>query len=207
MDRATTKASRRLSWLLRHGASEKGLNMDPAGWVNVGDVLAFLRTSENELERVVNTNSKRRFQLAPGRIRACQGHSIKNLAVTREALEASWCVYQDSRSIWHGTVAAAIAPIAHEGILPGSRTHVHCAPFPDSLVGKRDAVEVMLELSPQRISESGLTIFVAPNGVILVRHVPSDAIVSLLALSNQAKQQEATLRAYLGLDSRHVGET
>lgn len=191
--------SKKLSWLLRHGASAQGLSMDKGGWMEIEDLLTFLDMSMSELELIVNTNDKHRFQLDGNRIRACQGHSTDNHAITREALEASWDEYTSDDSIWHGTTVNAIESIGQEGILPIQRTHVHCAPNFDSTVGKRTSSQVILEISPVRIRKAGLNIFVASNGVVLVRQIPPEAIINLVALTKRARQQEYKLREYLKL--------
>ena len=82
------RRSKRLSWLLRHGAREVGLPMDAAGWVSVPEVLRALSITRAQLEHAVATNRKRRLQLDGERVRACQGHSADGTPVTLEALEA-----------------------------------------------------------------------------------------------------------------------
>ena len=172
-----TRLSRRLSWLLRHGAVERGLAMDEAGWAAVDDVVAAAGITRAELLRAVEENDKRRLQLDGQRIRACQGHSQAGTPVTREALEASWEPYAGDGLLWHGTGRHALAGIAERGILPGARTHVHLAETPDSHVGKRAAVDVLVAVSAARLQAAGLPVFRAPNGVVLVRRVPPDCIV------------------------------
>lgn len=201
MENRLIKKSKQLSWLLRHGAHAQGLAMDEAGWMEVDELLTFFSMTRAELKLIVDTNDKRRLQWVDGRIRACQGHSLDNRAVTREALEASWSAYIGDGSLWHGTTVDATEQIAREGILPITRTHVHCAPSRDSMVGKRAAVALLLEISPIKIREADFNLFIAPNGVVLVRHVPTEAIVGLAALTKKAKQREAELRASLGLVS------
>jgi len=191
--------SKYLSWLLRHGAYEQNLTMDEAGWVKLKEILPILDISQPELEQIVNTDTKQRFQLINQSIRACQGHSTKNRAVTPDALENSWLEYTDDHSIWHSTTAGNIFNIACEGIKPMARTHVHCASRYDSSVGKRTNAPILLEISPSKIRDAGLKIFVAPNGVVLTRYVPPEAIINLIAVTKRAKKQEATLRKYLGL--------
>ena len=201
LDRQLVNKSKQLSWLLRHGAHEQGLAMDEAGWMDIDDLLSFLNMSQAELELIVDTNNKGRFQLFDRRVRACQGHSVDNRAVTREALEASWSEYVGDASIWHGTKADAVENIARQGLLPITRTHVHCASARDSIVGKRANVAVMLEISPVKIRKAGINIFVAPNEVILVRRIPPEAIINLVALTKRAKKRETELRGYLGFES------
>src|SRR5690349_21685376 len=103
--------SKTLSWLLRHGAREAGVSMDAAGWVPVPEVLRYLQLSRGDLEEVVRTNNKSRLELVGERVRACQGHSTENMPVTVEALEASWRLYEEGGSLFHGTTVEATEPI------------------------------------------------------------------------------------------------
>jgi putative RNA 2'-phosphotransferase len=189
MSKASVKRSKQLSWLLRHGAIETGLAMDKAGWVDVADVLATLEMSYDELLSAVATNDKGRLQLTDARVRACQGHSLAGVPVTCEALERSWQTIAPTESLWHGTNAGAIAGIAEHGITAGQRTHVHLARQPDSHVGKRARVDLLLEVSPSLLDGASLPVFEAPNGVILVRHVPVSCIVGVRAGNATATKQ------------------
>jgi len=206
MSKATIKNSKRLSWLLRHGIKEAGIPMDAAGWVDAADVLDALDLSHKQLLDAVATNDKGRLQLAGDRLRACQGHSRANMPVTRDALEASWRTFQpetqDQGSLWHGTGVGAIRGIAAQGIQPGERTHVHLAPRPDSHVGKRASVELLLEVSLDRLANVGISIFEAPNGVVLVRHVPLDCIIDVTAKTTARGAVLVAARHDLGLDQR-----
>ncbi|TWD78971.1 putative RNA 2'-phosphotransferase [Kribbella amoyensis] len=164
--------SKRLSWLLRHGAGERGLAMSADGWAAIEDVRAVLRMDRTALDRAVEHNDKNRLQVDGPRIRACQGHSLDGMPVTREALENSWRKADPPGPLWHGTTEAAVPGIRDHGLLPGRRTHVRLAPERDSKVGKRSRVAVLLRIDP-----ADLAVFEAPNGVLLTRQVPPDAIV------------------------------
>jgi putative RNA 2'-phosphotransferase len=187
------KKSKKLSWLLRHGATEVGLDMDEAGWVDVRSVLETLRMTKGELEQVVRQNDKSRLELVGGRVRACQGHSIDNHAVTREGLERSWTVVTSDDSVWHGTSIDALPGIAREGILAVGRTHVHLAPAMTSKVGKRSTVHVMLEISPARVRAAGVTLYAASNGVVLAREIPAACVVGLHAMTKRAHEAKHLL--------------
>ncbi len=175
MERRLIAKSKRLSWLLRHGVRETGIVMDRAGWVSASAVLAYLQLSRVALEEVVEQNSKRRLQLEGDRLRACQGHSL-SMPVTREALEDSWMIWTGEGPIWHGTGLRPLPLILEEGLKSQRRTHVHLAEDLKSKVGKRASVAVMLRIDPRAVRASGLEIFRAPNGVILVQSVPPEAI-------------------------------
>ena len=195
----TKRASKRLSWLLRHGANEAGVSMDAAGWVAVAEVLRALGLSRAELEVVVRENDMRRLELEGDRVRACQGHSTAGTPVTAEALEASWTERASEAPLWHGTASSALTGIAQSGILPIARTHVHLAEELTSKVGKRANVDVMLKIDARRLRACDVAVFNAPNGVVLARRVPREAIVDLVAMTRRSRGEEAALRVVLGL--------
>ena len=192
-----TDTSKRLSWLLRHGAPSEGIAMDAAGWVAVADVLRALQLTRAELTEVVALNTKSRLDLRGDRIRASQGHSTEGMPVTHDALEASWERFVGAGPIWHGTSIDALPAIARESLVPQARTHVHLTDALDSKVGKRASVDVMIEISPARLSALGIGVFQSQNGVLLARRVPPSAMTGLQALSTKAKRDEAALRALL----------
>ena len=189
-----TDTSKRLSWLLRHGAPSEGIAMDAAGWVAVADVLRALRLTRAELAEVVELNTKSRLDLRGEQIRASQGHSSEGMPVTHDALEASWERFVGEGPIWHGTAVEALGGIAREGIVPQARTHVHLTSGLESKVGKRASVDVMIEVSAARLRELGIGVFQSQNGVILVRRVPPAAITGIRAQTARARRDEPALR-------------
>lgn len=194
--------SKKLSWLLRHGARESNLEMDAAGWCAIADVLRLTRMSRQTLDVVVRDNNKSRLQVDGDRIRASQGHSLEGTPVTLDALEASWQVWPHATPLWHGTRTDVVEDIARLGLLPQARTHVHLADGRDSTVGKRAQVSVLLQIDPGALRAAGQTVYASPNGVILVRHVPPACIVGLHTMSRRASREEGRLRAALGLSAQ-----
>ncbi|KAF2841126.1 hypothetical protein M501DRAFT_989683 [Patellaria atrata CBS 101060] len=62
--------SKKLSWLLRHGAEKEGLKLGVGGYVNLADVLnnqsiRSMKVTFAEIRGIVNTNDKQRFSLIP----------------------------------------------------------------------------------------------------------------------------------------------
>lgn len=194
--RSTSRHSKELSWLLRHGARGAGVAIDPAGWVAIADVLRALKMTRAQLDDAVANNNKSRLTVDGGRIRACQGHSLE-CGVSLDALEASWAIHDGAGRVWHGTAAAVVPSIAAEGILPQRRTHVHLAPTLGSAVGKRAQVDVMLGIDPDRLRAAGITLYRAQNGVILARRIPPECIVELRAMTHASRAREQELRGYL----------
>ena len=192
---STTKTSKKLSWLLRHGAVEAGVVMDAAGWVAIDDALAALKLSREELDAAVRDNNKSRFEVQGDRIRASQGHSIAGGPVSLDALEGTWEKWPGDGSVWHGTTVAAAHAIARGGIQPRTRTHVHLAEAVDSTVGKRAGVDVLLEVSPSRLRAAGIELYRSPNGVLLARSVPASCVVGVRGMTSAGQRAEDALRA------------
>ena len=155
--------------------------MDEAGFAPVAAVLAKIGLSESELDRILAEDRKSRFERRGDRVRAVQGHSLEGTPVTMHGLEASWQRWEGDELLWHGTTLTAALSIARVGALAMSRTHVHLAPTPDSRVGKRAQVEVLLGVSPEVLRTHAQPVWRSPNGVLLVREVPAAAVVAMRA--------------------------
>lgn len=174
--RDLTSISKSVSYQLRHS----DIAMDSAGWANVEDLLARIKTSPTILQRVIDANNKKRFELSAdgSRIRAVQGHSTTQ--VSDEGMEGSWePVDPQGLSFYHGTMRRNVPSILLNGIRSMERTHVHLAAEKNSSVGKRHNVDALIEVSGDKLAESGIPVFRAPNGVILAKTVPPSAITSV----------------------------
>lgn len=155
--------SKKLSWLLRHGAEQEGLQLDKNGYLNLHDVLnnrkiKGLKPKLEEVQEIVKGNDKQRFTLTPVNenatlaegggtkasewlIRANQGHSLK---VEEEGLLKPVSAENAPETAVHGTTHAAWPLIvAAGGLKPMGRNHVHFASgLPEgfkSLVDENDA--------------------------------------------------------------------
>lgn len=81
-----TQLSKKLSWILRHGAVREGLQISDKGYINVSDILNHKNFknyySIDDIITTVKTNDKQRFCLCyneNGELQICasQGHSIQ----------------------------------------------------------------------------------------------------------------------------------
>src|SRR3954452_6758346 len=82
-DQETIRLSKFLSLVLRHEPDRVGFKLDPAGWVNVNDLLQAVNRhgvslTVEQLNHVVAMNDKKRFVFSDDglRVRASQGHSV-----------------------------------------------------------------------------------------------------------------------------------
>jgi 2'-phosphotransferase len=145
------QVSKKLSWLLRHGAESEGLKLDGQGFINLQDVLTnrnlrSLKVTLDEVQQIVKENDKQRFTLLPitasdasdldqtplpsadpaeYKIRANQGHSLK---IDSEGLLQPITADSIPATCIHGTTHAAWPLIlASGGLKPMGRNHIHFA--------------------------------------------------------------------------------
>jgi putative RNA 2'-phosphotransferase len=194
-----TRKSKKLSWLLRHGALEAGLTMDEAGWAPVDEVCRRIGLTSAGLDEVIRLNNKGRLRRRGDRVRCCQGHSLDGMPVTQAALEASWAPFRGTAPIVHGTSVAGAEAILEEGIQPMRRTHVHLARSVDSRVGKRANVGVLLHIDPTALDG----VWESENGVVLTRYVPPHAIVRIEGRTRRGKAAEERLGRRLQVSHGH----
>lgn len=117
--------SKTISHALRHAPHLYELELDDEGWTSADELLGALRHHKRawgglelaDLEAVVETNSKKRFELVDGRIRALYGHSLpgKLLKTPGEPPEV----------LYHGTDPEIAALIRRDGLRAMSRQYVH----------------------------------------------------------------------------------
>jgi len=138
------QVSKKLSWLLRHGAEEEGLTFLAGGFLPVSLVLAnrkfkSLKVTFEEVQEVVASDEKGRYTLQrtedvdEGKaeawlIRANQGHSVKlqdDEGLLRPVTKEGGNLPETAV---HGTTHAAWPLIvASGGLKPMKRNHVHFA--------------------------------------------------------------------------------
>ncbi|OIV37432.1 RNA 2'-phosphotransferase [Mangrovactinospora gilvigrisea] len=167
------RASKFLSLVLRHRPETIGVELDPAGWVDVDVLLAAFAAhgrglTRQQLDEVVAGNDKSRFAFdASGtRIRASQGHSVE------VELE-----YEDAEPpvvLYHGTHPRALAAIRREGLRPMSRHAVHLSPDAATArrVGARRGRPVVLVVRAGEMAADGHRFQRSANGVWLTEAVP-----------------------------------
>lgn len=173
METQLTKTSKFLSYILRHRPDEIGLNLDPAGWVDISVLIEKAnakgkRLSQELLRLVVETNDKQRFAISEDglRIRANQGHSIE----VELALEPR----TPPVALLHGTAERFMDAIRAEGLCKMNRHHVHLTESEQIArsVGARYGKPVLLNIDAATMHAEGFEFLQSHNGVWLTDHVP-----------------------------------
>jgi len=170
------KISKYLSYILRHKPQSIGLKLDANGWANIDELIAKttqMELSRQDIEIVVENNSKQRFAIDGDKIRANQGHSIEvDLALEPQT---------PPDILYHGTATRFIDSINQNGLLPQSRQHVHLSSDKDTAieVGKRHGKVVVLEIDCTQMATDGYSFYLSHNGVWLTDAVPKEYIINL----------------------------
>jgi putative RNA 2'-phosphotransferase len=170
-----TKISKRLSYILRHAPDSVGLTLDENGWANVHDLMTKFGSplSIEDLKEVVETNEKKRFAFNDDltKIRASQGHSIE--------IDLAYQPTTPPEFLFHGTATRFIESIKKDGLVKGSRHHVHLSldEVTARKVGARHGSPVILTLKSKEMYEAGYVFYVSENDVWLTEHVPTRFIV------------------------------
>jgi len=167
--------SKFLSFVLRHQPEAIALTLDRDGWVDIGTLLASAASAGRHfdhatLQAVVESSDKKRFSISEDglRIRAAQGHSTKTV-------ELDHVERVPPETLFHGTATRFLASIRAEGLLPGSRHHVHLSAdaVTATAVGQRHGKPVVLKIDALRMHERGFKFFVSDNAVWLTERVPA----------------------------------
>ncbi len=167
------RASKRLSYVLRHAPGSIGLTLDAAGWVDVDVLLSALAVAGTpltraQLDEVVARNDKRRFALDQSgtRIRASQGHSVP--------VDLGYAAERPPAELFHGTVERFLPAVLAEGLRPGNRHAVHLSADVATarLVGGRRGRPVVLRVDAAGLAAAGPVFSRSANGVWLVAAVP-----------------------------------
>lgn len=172
--------SKFMSLVLRHEPGRIGLTLGEGGWVPVADLLAGCeragkRISPALLREVVDSNDKQRFAFSDDglRIRANQGHSVQvDLGLVPQA---------PPPQLYHVTALRFLKSILEQGLLRGSRHHVHLTEKQDVAmsVGTRHGLPVVLVVDALRMQQDGHVFYRSDNSVWLTDRVGAEYLTRL----------------------------
>jgi len=172
------KLSKLLSWALRHGAQDLGLNMTPEGYVSLSELLSkhqFSNYTTKQVTEVVETNDKKRFKLTEQAgqlyIRANQGHTINS--VSEDKLLREITDFNEFPTVIHGTTKSALTSILKRGLFRMNRNHIHLAAgMPGQVIsGARANCNVFIEVNMPLAMQEGIKFYVSDNNVVLTSGV------------------------------------
>jgi putative RNA 2'-phosphotransferase len=169
------KASKFLSFILRHAAQNYGLSLDKHGFADFDSVCKIFKErfpgmEVEDIKLIIEKDSKRRFQIKEGKIRARYGHSVEvePLEKPKEVADV----------LYHGTSPRNVDSILKEGIKPGRRKFVHLSLTVEEAwhVGKRKATKPsILIIDSKKAKKEGL-LFWKEENIYLTKEVPPQYI-------------------------------
>ncbi|KAM0749586.1 putative tRNA 2'-phosphotransferase [Meredithblackwellia eburnea MCA 4105] len=188
-DDETTRFSKTLSYILRHGAAKEFLKVRVDGFVKVDELLKRPKLKDLEfskLQEIVKDDNKGRYTLrkedgngavlegpsseeAEGEwwIRANQGHSIKVESLELEKVERA----EDVPVVVHGTMFKVWSLIEKDGLKVMTRNHIHCATGlageKTVISGMRNNCDLFIYLDVPKMLKDSVPLFKSTNGVIL----------------------------------------
>ena len=164
------RKSKRLAFLLRH---DEEYQFDEHGWREVSDLIANHGYTMELLDEIVEKNIKKRYEYSEdkSKIRARQGHSINVDVELKETTPPD--------ILYHGTAETTVPAILKEGIIKGSRLHVHLSQTEETAVnvGKRHGKPTVLRIDAKQMSEDGIKFYLSNNGVWLTDYVSPKYII------------------------------
>lgn len=164
------RKGKRLAFFLRH---DKDYQFDEHGWREVSDLIANHGYTMELLDEIVETNNKKRYEYSEdkSKIRARQGHSVNVDVELKEVIPPD--------ILYHGTAETTLSAIMKEGIIKGSRLHVHLSQTEETAlnVGKRHGKPVVLRINAGQMNQDGIKFYLSNNGVWLTEYVSPKYII------------------------------
>lgn len=167
-----TRLSKFMTKLLRHTPGAYGIVLDPAdgscGLDKLHSVIRsqpkWSRVSIEDIEQVVKSCEKQRFEIKDGQIRARYGHSHNKVQYEPGT---------PPEILYHGTNENAAPSIMREGIRPMGRQYVHLSEGTHfaELAGKRRGELVILTVDTRKAAAAGNKFYYAGNEVWLADSV------------------------------------
>ena len=128
---------------------------------------------EQELEEIVETNDKKRYEFSDDKkkIRARQGHSIEVDVELEEKTPPD--------ILYHGTATKFLESIYKNGINSGNRLYVHLSNDEDTAkkVGSRHGTPYVLKIDANRMFNDGNKFYLSNNDVWLTKFIDKKYII------------------------------
>lgn len=178
-ERRRTALSKLLSLILRHQPERFGIQLSEDGYTSLSDLVAAVHEQNGwadivlaDIEEVVESSDKQRFEIEGDAIRARYGHSTKQ-AVAYPPIEPPAILY-------HGTSRRALPMMQREGLRAMRRQYVHLSIDVSQalVVGRRhDPEPAILTIRAKEAHDNGVVFLYPGEGLYLSPAVPSEFVV------------------------------
>lgn len=158
--------SKELSYILRHNPGKYGLKPDEYGYVKVNELLAVCKITFEELNEIVDSNTRFFYNSDYSKIRAAHGHSYPVKPVTQQL--------PPPIPLYHGTAKDTYEKfIKKQGIKKMNRTYVHLSEKEDDArrIGSRHGKPVVIVLDTKQMFADGYKFFKSEDNVWLTSDI------------------------------------
>ena len=170
-----TELSKEISYALRHAPWEYELEMDENGFVPLLQLISSINESghynrgifDSDIEYIIETSEKKRFEIVDGKIRALYGHSIPMFIKKDEGIPPD--------VLYHGTTDRAYPEIEKNGLLPMARQYVHMSvdtKMANQVAKRRYGGTVILKIDAKAAVADGIKFYVGNDMVWLANAIP-----------------------------------
>lgn len=175
------RQSKFLSLVLRHQPQVIGVELDEQGWIAIELLLKAMqqhgrRISHQQLLEICANCEKQRFKISEDglKIRANQGHTVD--------IDLGLTALPPPAVLYHGTASRFTKDIFRQGLISGSRQHVHLTEDLNTArkVGARHGLPVILQVNAAALFEAGQLFYQSENQVWLTSAI-APAYLSRLA--------------------------
>lgn len=175
MKRDDIRLSKAISFILRHQPWVFELELDDDGWITLEDLITALRNdrpqwqnlTQSDIERVITSSDKQRFEIQNDQIRAFYGHSLpgklKKIPASPPAI------------LYHGTTSIVIDTILCDGLKPMSRQYIHLSLDTQTAVEvakRKQGQVIILQIAAQTAHQNGVLFYEGNQSVWLADTVP-----------------------------------
>ena len=159
---------------MRHKPESIGLELDPAGWADLDELIRKANEHgkplrKEDIQPLLHAQDKKRFALSDDgtRIRAVHGHSVKQV-------QLGYTPQTPPDILYHGTATRFLAGIAEKGILSANRQYVHLSAGKETAqqVGERHGAAALLEVDAKGLHTQGHPFYLSENGIWLTENIP-----------------------------------
>ncbi len=172
--------SKTMSYALRHKPEEFGLSLDEQGWVLVNKMIEGLKKHSAEckdlslsvVEKIVKEDSKKRYELSGGKIRAVYGHSTAQKIFKSPS--------EPPNILYHGTTPNVVEVVKQTGLKPMSRQYVHLSEDTDTAIvvaKRRTNSPVILKVRAKDAFRNGIMFYQESTGIWLSDAIPAKYIM------------------------------
>jgi putative RNA 2'-phosphotransferase len=179
MRKSLINISKTISYALRHNPQEFGLVLDDQGWTSVDKLLSSLQSRKSskditleDIESIVSSDDKKRYELKEGMIRAVYGHSID------KKIEKAGT--KPPEILYHGTTGSAADSILKQGLKPMSRQYVHLSEDIDTatmVAKRRTSSPIILKVKAKEAFAAGVFFSKETNGIWLSNNISEKFII------------------------------